>query len=225
MFSVSLEAIVNDDLNAISRIPAMQGVAMRRKINKVCYQILTANPALSDGISLFHLTSHGANLDANALSKTALDTGFTVMETQTGLSGAGTVLGIRPRYLIVPSALAATAYTLTASMSDPSQASASNEDASRPAFSAGVRNPYGPGGPRPLMSVPEPQLDDTSATQWFLAADASQIDTVEITFLRGEEAPVLQREEEFATDALKYKIRQSFAAAAIDFRGLYQGNG
>lgn len=224
MFTISLEAIVNDDLHAISRIPQMQGTAMRRKINKTCYGILTENAALSDGITLFHSTSHGANLDANALSKTALDTGFTVMRTQTGLSGDGTVLGIKPRYLLVPSALAATAYTLTASMSDPSQASASNEDASRPGFNSGVRNPYGPGGQRPLITVEEPQLDDTSATGWYLAADASQIDTVEITFLKGEESPVLTRQDEFASDAVKYKIRQSFAAKGIDFRGLYQGN-
>lgn len=224
MFSISLEAIVNDDLNALSRIPQMQGTAMRRKINKVCYAILTANAALSDGIALFHASSHGANLDATALSKTALDTGFTVMRTQTGLSGSGTILGIRPRYLIVPSALAATAYTLTASMSDPTNTAGSTEDATRPNFNSGVRNPYGPGGARPLMTIEEPQLDDASTTGWYLAADSSQVDTVEITFLRGEESPVLDREDGFETDSVKYKIRQSFAAKGIDFRGLYQGN-
>lgn len=225
MFSITLEAIVNDDLHAISRIPQMQGAAMRRKINKVVYQILTANPTLSDGVTLFHSTSHGANLDANALSKTALDTGFTVMRTQTGLSGTGTVLGIAPRFLIVPSALAATAYTLTASLADPSNAAGSTEDATRPNFNSGVSNIYGPRGTRPLVTVEEPQLDDDSTTGWYLAANASQVDTVEITFLQGEESPVLERQDEFETDGVKYKIRQSFAAKAIDYKGLYQGNG
>lgn len=217
MFSISMEALVNDDLNALTRIPQMQGMAMRRKINKVCYAILTSNPNLSDGIALFHASSHGANLDSNALAKTALDTGFTVMRTQTGLSGTGTILGIRPRYLIVPSALAATAYTLTASVADPSVGGDTTG-------SSGVRNIYGPGGPRPLMTVEEPQLDDSSATGWYLAADSSQIDTVELTFLQGEESPVLERQDGFEVDSVKYKIRQSFAAKAIDYRGLYKGN-
>lgn len=223
-FSISLEAVVNDDLNALSRIPAMQGTAMRRKINKVCYAILTANGTLSDGIALFHASSHGANLDTTALATGALNTGFTVMMTQTGLSGSGTILGITPRYLIVPAALAETAYKQTASMADPSNAPASTEDASRPNYNSGTANMYGPGGPRPLTTIVEPQLDGTSTTGWYLAADASQVDTVEITFLRGEESPVLDRMESFDVDALHYKIRQTFAAKAIDYRGLYQGN-
>lgn len=220
MFSISMEAIVNDDLNALSRIPQMQGNAMRRKINKVAYSVLTSNPTLSDGVALFHASSHGANLDATALSATdlaPLNTGYYVMGQQTGLSGTGTILGLRPRYLIVPSILAPVAYILTASMSNP-QAGGSNVG------SSGVKNIYGPGGARPLMVVEEPQLDAASTTAWWLAADSSQVDTVEITFLQGEESPVLEREDGFEVDAIKYKIRQTFATKAIDYRGLYQGN-
>lgn len=224
MFSISLEAIVNDDLNAISRIPAMQGNAMRRKINKVVYAVLTDNAALSDGVALFHSSSHNANLDATALSSTALNVGFVVMMTQAGLT-SGTILNIMPKYLIVPPALAATAYILTASMTDPSNTAASTEDASRPNYATGVPNQYGPGGPRSLTTVVEGQLSASqSATLWFLAADPSQVDTIELTFLRGEESPVLERENGFTTDTVKYKIRQTFAAKAIDYRGLYQGN-
>lgn len=211
VFSISLEAIVNDDLNAITRIPQMQGAAMRRKINKVVYSILTANDPLSDGIDLFHATSHGANLDSNALAESALDTGWNVMSQQTGLSGSGTVLGIRPKFLIVPTALAATAWRLVGGNVVPT--------------SSGTNVPlYGEGRPRSIEVVEEAQLDGSSTTAWWLAAAHSVVDTIEITFLQGEESPVLSREEEFLTDAVKYKIRQTFAAAPIDFRGLYQGN-
>lgn len=222
IFSISLEAVVNDDLNAISRIPAMQGNAMRRRINRDCYAILTANAALSDGTALFH-ADHGGNTATNALAASALNSGFSVMMTQSGLNST-TILNLMPQYLIVPAALSATALQLINSMADPSNAAASTEDASRPNFNSGVVNLYGPQGPRRLTPVVEGQLDGNSTTAWYLAADSRQVDTVELTFLQGEESPVMEREESFTTDALKWKCRQSFATKAIDYRGLYRGN-
>jgi hypothetical protein len=216
MFSISMEAIVNDDLNALSRIPQMQGMAMRRKINKVAYATLTSNPTMSDGVALFHASSHGANLDATALSATdpaPLNVGFFVMGQQTGLSGTGVILGLRPRFLIIPSILAPTAYQMTASMASPAASG-----------NSGIANQYGPNGNRRLQVIEEPQLDAFSSTAWWLAADSSQVDTVEITFLQGEESPVLERQDGFEVDSVKYKIRQTFATKAIDYRGLYQGN-
>ena len=216
IFSISLEAVVNDDVNAISRLPAMEGNAMRRAINRAVYSILTSNPNLSDGIALFHATSHGENLDATALAAGALDTGFNVMMTQSGLH-ADSLLNIQPRYLIVPAALSATALQLTNSTANPSVGGDTTG-------SSGVVNLYGPGGPRTIIPVIEGQLDASSTTAWWLACDASQCDTIDLTFLQGEEAPVLERMQGFEVDSVKYKVRQSFAAAPVDFRGLYQGN-
>ena len=154
---------------------------------------------------MFHATSHGANLDSTALAAGApLDTGFAVMRTQSGLD-------IIPRYLIVPSALEATALQIA------------NQNIV--ATTVANTNLYGPGGPRPLTVVSDGQLDGNSTTAWWLAAGQAQVDTVEVVFLQGEESPVLSREEGFSTDTLKYKIRQSFVVFAVDFRGLYQGNG
>ena len=216
IFSISLEAVVNDDLNAISRIPQMQGNAMRRAINRAVYAVLTANADLSDGVALFHATSHGANLDATALAAGALDTGFQVMMTQSGIS-ADSILNLQPRFLIVPAALSATALQLANSTANPAVGGDTTG-------SSGVVNLYGPGGPRTIIPVIDGQLDGSSTTAWWLAADSSQVDTVELTFLQGEESPVLERQDGFEVDAVKYKIRQSFAAAAVDYRGLYQGN-
>jgi hypothetical protein len=223
IFSISLEAVVNDDLNAISRIPAQQGMAMRRKINAECLAVLTGNAALSDGIALFHSTSHGANLDSNALSVSALNTGWTVMATQTGLNSS-VVLNVTPRYLIVPAALAYTALQIAGSIADPSNTAGSTEDATRPNYNSGTLNVYGPQGSRPLTPIVDATLDGSSATAWYLAAEPTQIDTVELTFLQGEETPYLERENTFDVDSVRYKIRQTFAAKAIDYRGLYQGN-
>lgn len=224
IFSISLEAIINDDLNAISRIPAQQGAAMRRKINKVVYAILTANAALSDAIALFHASSHGSNLDTTALSATALNVGWTIMAVQTGLT-TGVILNLQPRYLIVPPALAATALRLVGSLADPSNVAGTTEDAARPNYNSGVLNLYGPNGSRPLTPVVDACISSSeSATAWYLAAEPNQIDTVEVCFLQGEETPYLEREEGFSVDAVRYKVRQTFGAKAVDYRGLYQGN-
>jgi hypothetical protein len=224
IFSISLEAIVNDDLNAISRIPAQQGYAMRRKINALCYAQLTGNPTMGDGVALFHSTSHGANLDATALSVAALNVGWTVMSTQVGLT-SGVVLNIQPRYLLVPPALSYTALQIAGSMADPSSTKATTEDADRPGFNSGVLNVYGPNGSRPLTPIVDAAISTSqSATAWYLAAEPTQIDTVELCFLQGEETPYLERENSFEVDSVRYKIRQTFGAKPIDYRGLYQGN-
>ncbi len=211
IFSISMEMLVNDDLDAMVTIPRRQGNAMRRTINRDAYSVLIDNDALADGIALFHASSHGANLDATALAAGApLDTGYQVMATQSGLDTT-TVLGIRPRFLIVPMALSATALQITMDMFFPqTQATIAL---------------YGPSGPRTLQVVSDGQIDSLgSATNWWLAADPAEVDTVEITFLQGEESPTLDREDGFTTDTIKYKVRQTYALKAIDFRGLYQGN-
>jgi hypothetical protein len=224
IFSISLEAIVNDDLNAISRIPAQQGYAMRRKINKLVYSVLTANAALSDGVALFHSSSHGANLDTTALSTAALNVGWTIMAVQTGLT-TGVILNIQPRFLLVPPSLSATALRIAGSLADPSNTAGSTEDAARPNYNSGTLNLYGPNGSRPLTPVVDACISSSeSATAWYLAAEPNQIDTVEVCFLQGEETPFLDREDGFSVDAVRYKIRQTFGAKAIDYRGLYQGN-
>lgn len=210
IWSISFEAMVNDDLDAMTRIPQMQGNAMRRAINRDAYSTLVDNNTLADGIALFHASSHGANLDATALAEGALDTGFQVMMTQAGLNST-TVLNIQPRFLIVPAALSATAYRLTGGGVMPE--------------TVGNVPLYGTGGPRPLEVIVDGQIDNLgSATNWWLAADNSTVDTVEITFLQGEETPVLDREDGFDTDSIRYKIRQTYGIKPIDYRGLYQGN-
>lgn len=212
-FTVSWETVVNDDLDAISRTPAMHGNAARRTQNKKMYEVLTSNPTMGDGYSLFsssHASGDNTSGSAAAPSVTTLNAAFVKMMKQKGLS-TDVVLSIVPRYIIVPVNYSATVLELLGSISY--NAANNNE---------GVKNIYGPSGDRPLTPVIEPQLDANSSTNWYLAADPSQVDTVELAFLSGEESPVLESEWDFNTDTYKYKIRQTFGVKAIDWRGLYR---
>lgn len=214
MFSVTWETVVNDDLDAISRVPAMHGNAARRTQNKKVYEVLTSNPTMGDGIALFGAHSSGSNTTgaAAAPSVTTLNAAFLAMRKQTGLN-SDAILNVVPRYLIVPVAYEATALELVNSISY--NAANNNE---------GVKNIYGVGGPRNVTVIGEPVLDAASATVWYMAADPGQIDTVEISFLSGEESPVLESEWDFDKDCYKYKIRQTFGVKAIDWRGLFRNS-
>lgn len=213
-FSVSWETIVNDELDAISRIPAMHGAACRRLQNKKVYEVLTSNPLMGDAISLFNASHSNFSNASAAPSTTTLDQVFVAMMTQRGLNGS-TIIRVMPKFLICPAALSGTVHQLLASLAPPSVGGDTTGNAN-------VANIYGPGGDRPLVPIVEPELDAYSSSAWFVAADSSTIDTVEITFLEGEESPVLESEWDFNTDTYKYKVRQTFGVKAIDWRGVYK---
>lgn len=220
LFTVTWETVVNDDLDAISRIPALHGNSARRTQNKKVYQVLTDNSAMADGTALFHadhsnLASGGS---AGAPSVTTLNAAFTAMRTQTGLDGS-TIINVMPRYLIVPAALEATALELFTSTGRPDVGGDTTGN-------SGVNNIYGPNGRRSLEVVSDPNLDSTSTSEWYLASEKNGApETVELTFLQGEESPQLDNEWDFDTDTYKYKVRQTFGVKAIDHRGLYKNEG
>lgn len=217
IFTVSWETVVNDDLDALSRVPQMHGNAARRTQNKKVYEVLTANALMSDGVALFGSHASGTNLSGSSAdpSVATLNAAFAAMMKQKGLNSDVT-LNIQPRYLIVPVALSATAMQLVGSIADPLAGGSTTTGNSN------TLNIYGPNGSRPLQVVAEPQLDANSTAAWYLASDTNQIDTVELTFLQGEESPVLETEWDFDKDVYKYKVRQTFGVKAIDWRGLYK---
>jgi hypothetical protein len=202
----------------------MQGAACRRKQNAAVYGVLTANAAMADTGALFNTTAQTtagghANLagSGGAISVTTLNTAFVSMMTMKGLN-SGVVLNIQPSFLIVPAAISATALQVVGSIADPAAGGSA-------AGNSNTLNIYGPNGGRPLRVVVDPTLDAASATAWYLAASPSQVDTVELSFLAGEESPVLENEWDFDKDVYKYKVRQTFGVAAIDYRGLYKNAG
>jgi hypothetical protein len=213
--SLTRQAIVNDDLRAFDRMVSAYGNSARRLENRLVYAQLTANAALSDGVALFSAVS-GARTQANvqtgagsALQLSSLSEGRKLMRLMKGLNNEE--LNIAPSYLIAPVALEQTAYQLTSASYVPATTGAINE------FRAGGRTA--------LTPVIEPLLDAASATQWYLAASSSQVDTVEYCYLDGAEGPVIEQEMGFEVDGMSMKCRLDFAAKAIDFRGLHRAAG
>jgi len=217
IFSVSWETVVNDDLDAISRVPAMHGNAAKRRQNQVAYNVFFGNPVQNDGVALFGAHASGSNISGASGNPTVanLNTAYQAMMVQKGIN-SDVIINVTPRYMIVPAALSGTASQLLQSTADPLAGGSSTTGNSNTA------NIYGPNGNRNLELIVEPLLDANSTTAWYLVADNRSIDTLEISFLQGEESPVLENEWDFQTDCYRYKIRQTFGVAAIDWRGVYK---
>lgn len=206
LFSLTRQAIINDDLGLFSKIATKYGSAAKRLVNKMVYAQLTGNVKMQDNIALFN-TKHG-NIagTGEALSVKAIAKAITAMRRQKGITGDAT-LNITPKYLVVPPELEMTAYQIV------------NSTAAVDGVNSGVVNPY----KGRFVVVADAELTDPDA--WYLVADASQHDTIEVTYLNGVETPRLETRQGFDVDGIEYKVAFDCGVSALDFRGLYKNEG
>ena len=211
LFAISRQAIINDDMGAFTRIPSAMGRAASRVVGDIAYGVLTSNPLLSDGVAFFAGTAIGTahgNLNlgggAAALSAATLGLMRQGMARQTDVSGSATGLNIRPQYLLVPLALEDSARILMSSEFNPAEGTTTSFRAPNI-----VRNLY--------TVVSDPRLDVNSSTKYYLAA-GQQFDTVEVAFLDGNQAPMLEQQAGWSIDGTEFKVRIDVAAAPMDYR-------
>jgi hypothetical protein len=202
---ITRKVVLNDDLQALTRVPAGLGIAAATLESDTVWAVITTNPNMADGLSLFHATHK--NLTAtNGLAAVAnITAARKVMRKQT--APKGTILNLIPKFLIIPAALEGIAVQLT----NPINLAATASSADIPAFV------------RAMVPIVEPRLDAVASvgdTNWYTAADPSSIDTIEYCYLEGQQGVYLETRQGFEVDGVEIKARLDFAAAAIDFRGL-----
>lgn len=208
--AVTRKVIINDDLQALTRIPAALGVAAARLESDKVWAVLTGNQIMGeDGVALFN-SAHGNNFTgANsvlALGATNPPTGMTngraKMRQQTGPQG--TYLNLIPRFAAVPTVLETPLLQMVAPIN------IASTDVTK----------VDPGWVRSIVPVVEPRLDANSLTGWYLIADPADIDTIEYCYLEGQQGVFIETRQTWESDGMEIKARMDFAAAAIDFRGL-----
>nr|DAS71383.1 MAG TPA: major capsid protein [Caudoviricetes sp.] len=206
LFSLTRQAIINDDLGLFSKIATKYGSAAKRLVNKMVYAQLTGDVKMQDKIALFD-TKHGNVAGTGeALSVKAIAKAITAMRRQKGITDEAT-LNITPKYLVVPPELEMTAYQIV------------NSTAAVDGVNSGVVNPY----KGRFIVVSDAELTDPDA--WYLVADATQHDTIDVTYLNGVETPRLETRQGFEVDGIEYKVAFDVGVDAIDFRGLYKNTG
>lgn len=212
-FALTRRVIVNDDLDAFTRVPRLMGRAANRRIGDQVIATLTANsgagPTLNqDSTALFHANHSNLVASGTAPTVAALNTAKASMRTQTDPSGVA-VLNIMPRYLLAPAALEGTVLPLIAAEKDPAVASGESP------------NPHY----RKFDPIIEPRLDAISATAWYLMADATLADTMEVVFLNGVREPYLREEVNWTTRGVKWVTGIDAAVLPLDFRGMFRNSG
>lgn len=205
--AITRQVLINDDLDAFTRIPAMYGNSIAQLESDVVWGIVTSNPAMADGTALFHANHRNLAGTGAALDVTSVGAARAAMAKQTGLDKK-TVLNIRPAFLIVPASLELKAEQLVAQNLVPAQ-------------SGNVV----PQSIRTLAPISEPRLDAASETAWYLAASPNQIDTIEYAYLEGQQGAYIETRNGFDVDGVEIKCRLDFGAKAIDWRGLYKNPG
>ena len=223
LVALTRKVIINDDLQAFTRIPAVLGVSAAQRESNTVWGIITSNPAAiyagdKNSTTLFHanhanlLTGAGSSIDPNVnATEAALQKAYgaarAALRSQKGPQG--TPLNLIPRFIAVPTALEM--YMLQRVY--PINLAAASATAVVPEW---VRS---------LVPIVEPRLDANSTTAWYFIADPAQIDTVEYCYLEGQQGVYIETQQGFDVDGVKIKARMDFGAAAIDYRGLQKNAG
>lgn len=197
------ESIINDDLDAFSRIPAAIAAEAAATEADVVYAILTGNPDMADGTDLFHANHANYTSSGTAISDTSLGVARALMRKQTGIKGRK--LNLVPKFLIVGPDKESEANKYTSV-----QYVASSPSSINPPFNTS------------LTPIVDPRI---SGNKWFMAAEPTLVDTIEYAYLEGEEGIYTEQRMGFEVDGLEVKARHVFAAKAIDYRSLYYNVG
>lgn len=205
--SLNRQTIVNDDLDAFSRVPAGFGMQAANLESDTVWSIVTANANMADGNALFssahkNIISSGAAPDVPNVAAARK-----LLRQMKGLDGK-TLLNILGKHLVAPSSLETNLEQLVTAMIVPTQ------------ISNAVPQWF-----RSLNPVIEPRLDTSSLTAWYLFGDNTQIDTVEYSYLEGQEGVYVETRMGFDVDGIEIKARLDFGAKAIDWRGMVKNNG
>jgi len=209
IINISREAIINDDMGALTGLASSLGRSAKRTVEADVYATLALNsgmgPTLSDGVTLFH-ASH-ANVSTGAPTVTAFEAARVVLSAQKDVSG-NDFLALSPAVWLGPDAIAGQAKVVNNSTYDPDAANKLQRANIAAAMVSSI--------------VGTPRL---SGTPWFMFADPAQAPVLEVAFLDGIDTPYLEMENGFSVDGARWKVRMDYAIGGVDFRGAVRSTG
>lgn len=207
LFSITRQAVINDDMDAFTRVPRLMGRAAIRTVGDLVYAVLTGNPSMSDGIALFH-ANHGNLMTGSAISTASVDAMGAAMAVQ---KQGQSSLNIGLKYLLVPRALRGVANVVKASEFEVGAANKNNT------VPNSVRDTF--------EVISDARLDAASATAWYGAADPNATDTIEVSYLDGNDQPYLEQKAGWNVDGTEFKVRIDAGVSPLDFRTMAKNVG
>lgn len=184
------EAMINDDLSALSRVPAAYVRAYKRAINKLVYKALTS----------IQYSAEKGNLSAEgAISVASVGDMRALMRKQKNLRGKET-LNIEGKKLIVPAELEVAALELIGSTANPA------------APNSGTMNVFR----NSLDAVIDAELDTYSAKAYYLAADPRDVEGIRVSYLNGKKEPHLESRPAWDRLGVEWRIYGDVGVDTVD---------
>lgn len=210
--NITRKMIVNDDLNAFARLSAMLGRAAARSIEIDVYALLGLNsglgPVMSDNKTLFH-ADHGnlITTGAGAPSVEQFEKIRLAMAKQKDL-GVDDYLDLRPSIWLGPIELGGEARVVNDAQYDVNVTSKFQ-------VPNRVRGLFG-------NIIDTPRL---SGTGYYAFANPADEPVIEVNFLDGIQTPMMEQEQTFDVDGLRWKVRMDYGVDAIGWRGAVRNAG
>ncbi len=205
IINVSRQMIINDDMSGFSRLPQMLGRAAALSIEVDVYALLALNaglgPTMNDGLAMFDAGHNNISTPA-ALSAANIDADRVTMAQQKDKDG-NDFIDLRPAVLLVPVGLGGQARVINQSQYDPD--TIANKSQMKPNIVVGLF--------RDIVDTPR-----LTGTRRYLFADPDIAPTIEVAFLEGQSAPVLETRDGWDVDGAEMKARFDYGVAGIDFR-------
>ncbi|HDH9217406.1 TPA: Clp protease ClpP [Escherichia coli] len=204
LFSITRQAIINDDMNMLTDVPMKFGRAAKATVGDLVYAVLIDNEKMSDKKALFSVDHK--NMITGGMDVETISAGRTAMRQQK--EGERT-LNIRPAFMLVPTTLETQAIQVVKS------GSVKGAD-----VNSNIINPV-----RDLAEIiAEPRLDDASEKDWYMTSRQGS-DTIEVAYLNGIDVPYIDQLEGFTSDGVTTKVRIDAGVAPVDYRGLLKVTG
>lgn len=206
IIAISRQTIVNDDMGAVLQLTQRLGRAGKLTIEKMVYALLAQNTNLGPtygGAPLFDDTAHANVSTGLALSAAAIDADRVKMAQQRE-PNSNEYIDLRPAILLVPVGLGGQARLINTSQFDPD--TVANKSQMKPNIVAGLF--------RDIIDTPR-----LSGTRRYLFADPSIAPVFMVSFLEGQQEPVLETQDGWRVDGVEMKARLDVGVDAVDYRG------
>ena len=201
MFSIDEMDIINDDMGAINQRAFQFGRKASLKLNKVFWTLF------QNDTDFFKVGNNNIVASAGALSAESLAKLVKAFRKQTDINGD--ILGYEPRILLVPAALEVEAQKLY------DDAEIRDTTASKS---------YLTGNPWRSKFLPVASAYLTSDDDYYLLADPTIAATMQVAFLNGQQAPVVESNPtNFDTFGISYRGKFSFGVAFMDAKAGIKG--
>lgn len=219
-YSLSIQAIVNDDLGELARTMNGWGEAASATVGDVVHALLTTagtgglgQVMDEDSTVLFHAdhSNYIASGSGAVPSETTLNTARAAMVAQTDPNTRKVVA--RPRYILHGPSIFSTVYKL---LNSQDVSSVSVDGATGATVVTGDANSA---NAMNLIPVEEYRL---AASAWMLAAARR---TIEVAGVGGPVTPRADQSMVSNTPGITYELSMPFGAAVLDYRGMYYNAG